>query len=53
MKIYLVKAYAEHGLKEQTATLKAENYEKAKSEAWKMFPEYHQVGVFEQEEGEA
>lgn len=53
MKKYIVKAYAEHGLKEQTATIKAENYEKAKSEAWERFPEYHQVGVFEQEEAKA
>ena len=50
MKFFVVKAYADAdcGLKEQTAVIKAENREEAMRIAWKMFPEYHQVGAFEQ-----
>lgn len=51
MKVFLIKAYAdtEYGLKEQKTFIKAESREEAKRVAWEKFPEYHQVGVFEQE----
>lgn len=50
MKVFLVVAYKdlEDCLKEQKVHIEAENFEQAKREAWNMFPEYHQVGVFEQ-----
>ena len=49
MKYYLIKAYAdtEYGLKEQRIIINAENLEAAKRKGRDMFPEYHEVGVFE------
>ena len=46
---YIVKAYAdaEYGLKEQTTSITAENYEAAEHKAFKMFAEYHEIGVWE------
>ena len=51
MKKYTVIAYPdEDGYPRRCATIEAENHEQAKIKAWRMFPEYHQVGVFEQED---
>lgn len=48
MKKYTVIAYTdEDGYPRQSATIEAENQEDAQSQAWKLFPEYHEVGVFE------
>lgn len=52
MRAFKIVAYSdsECGLKERRVCIKAENYEQAKRIAWTMFPEYHQIGVFEQDE---
>lgn len=49
---YKVKAYAdaEYGLKEQTTSITAENYEAAIRQAFNMFAEYKEIGVWEAEE---
>ena len=49
---YLIKAYADwdYGLKEQTKIITATDEEQAWIQAWKTFPEYKQIGVWEQEE---
>lgn len=46
---YIVKAYAnaEYGLKSQTVTITAENYEEAERKAFNMFDEYEEIGVWE------
>lgn len=45
---YHVVAYAdEDGYPRREATIEARNKDEAQSKAWRMFPEYHQVGVFE------
>ena len=51
---YLVKAYADwdRRLKEQTKIISAEDEEDAWIKAWMMFPEYTQLGVWEQEEND-
>lgn len=52
MKKYLIKAYAdwERRLKEKTKVIEAKDEEEAWILAWKTFPEYKQLGVWEQEE---
>lgn len=54
MKKYLIKAYGdyEYGLKEQKRIITAKNEEEAWIEAWKTFPEYKELGVWEQEEND-
>ena len=44
-----VVAYAdpERGLKKRNAFVWADSREEAERKAWAMFPEYHEVGVFE------
>lgn len=37
----------EGGLKKQTATVRAEDIYQAYDIAWQMFPEYHEIGVWE------
>lgn len=50
MKKYNVTAYPdEDGNKRQEAIIEAENYTQAQAKAWRMFPEWHEVGVFEME----
>ncbi len=51
-KTYSVKAYGdyERGLKTQTATITAKDEEEAWIKAWKTFPEYDQLGVWEEKE---
>ena len=51
MKKYLVKAYCdnERGLKTQEKIITAENDAEAHIVAYKMFPEYKEVGVWEEE----
>ena len=49
MKKYNVVAYSEEGYKRQEAVIEAENHTQAQIKAWKMFPEYHEIGVFEVE----
>ena len=53
MKKYFIKAYRDYefGLKEQTKVITAKDEEEAWIKAWKLFPEYHEIGVYE-EEGE-
>lgn len=52
MKKYLIKAYGdyERKLKEQTKIIEANDEEEAWVIAWKMFCEYKEIGVWEQEE---
>ena len=52
MKKYLIKAYGdyERRLKQQQKIITAENEEEAWIEAWKTFPEYTELGVFEYKE---
>lgn len=45
---YEIIAYPdEEGNKRQSAVIEAKNYEDAIRKAWRMFPEYHEVGVWE------
>jgi hypothetical protein len=53
MKKYRVVAFPdEEGNKKERATIEAENHEQAQAKAWRMFPEHHEVGVWEMEGGE-
>lgn len=49
---YLVKAYGDYDmrLKEKTKIITAQDEEDAWITAWKTFPEYKELGVWEQEE---
>lgn len=48
MKKYEIIAYPdEDGNKRQEATIEANNQEDAYCKAWRMFPEYHEIGVYE------
>lgn len=49
---YIVKAYGdyERRLKQQEVIINADNEEEAWIIAWKTFPEYKELGVWEQEE---
>ena len=48
---YDVIAYPdEEGNKRQSTIIKAENYENALKMAWRMFPEHHEIGVYEIDE---
>ena len=51
---YFVKAYGDYyrRLKEKTTIITAEDEEEAWVKAWKTFPEYEQLGVWEQEEND-
>ncbi len=50
MKKYKVIAYSdEEGNKKQIAIIKAENHTQAQIKAWKMFPGWHEIGVWEME----
>ena len=48
MNKYKVVAYAdpEEGLSKKTSLAFAETREEAMAQAWKIFPEYHEVNVF-------
>lgn len=49
MKKYTVVAYGdEDGYPRQSTTIEAANQEEAQSKAWRLFPEHHEVGVFEE-----
>ena len=48
MKKYDVVVYPD-GYPKQVATIEAESHKEAESKAWRMFPEYHEIGVFENE----
>lgn len=51
MKKYEVVAYPdEEGNKKQSAIIEAENHTQAQIKAWKMFPEWHEIGVYEAED---
>jgi hypothetical protein len=50
---FTVIAYAECDegyLPRREVTITARNRDEAWSKAWRMFPEYHEVGVFEEED---
>ncbi len=49
---YLIKAYGdyEYGLKQQEKIITAKDEEEAWITAWKTFPEYKELGVWEQKE---
>ena len=51
---YIIKAYADwdRRLREKTKTITAEDEEEAWIIAWKTFPEYKELGVFEQGESD-
>ena len=44
---YTVVAYAEERLPRKEVDITAKTKDEAWNKAWKMFPEYHEVGVFE------
>ena len=46
---YTVIAYAEERLPRKEVEITAKTKDQAWSKAWKMFPEYHEVGVYEAE----
>lgn len=52
MKKYLIKAYGDYDrrLKEQTKIITANDEEEAWLIAWQTFPEYSELGVWEQED---
>ena len=43
---YTVIAYAEERLPQKEVTITAKNQDEAWAKAWRMFPEYHEVGVW-------
>ena len=53
MKTYTIIAYAEvdgyYSLPRKEKTIQARNYDEAIARAWREFPEYHEVGAFEEE----
>ena len=51
MKKYYIKAYGdyEEGLKPQTKIITAKDEAEAWNIAWKTFPEYHEIGVWEED----
>ena len=52
MKKYLIKAYGdyEYGLKNQEVVIEAETLGEAREKAWRLFPEYKEIGVWEKEQ---
>lgn len=52
MKKYKIKAYGdyERGLKPQAKIIEAKNDNEAWDIAWRTFPEYHELGVWEEKE---
>lgn len=46
---YTVVAYAEEGLPRKEQDITARTKDEAWSKAWRLFPEYHEVGVYEAE----
>lgn len=46
---YTVIAYAEEGLPRKEVEITAKTKDQAWSKAWRLFPEYHEVGVYEAE----
>ena len=51
VKKYDVIAYPdEDGYPRKETTISAENQQQAESIAWRLFPEYHEIGVYEIEE---
>ena len=53
MKKWQIVAYAEHdegSLPRKEAVIYAETHKKAVAKGFKMFPEYHEIGVYEMEE---
>lgn len=44
---YEVVAYPEDGLPRKSVTIEAKNKEEAWAKAWRLFPEYHEIGVWE------
>lgn len=52
MKKYEVIAYPdEDGYPRQSTIIYAKNHDQAQDMAWRLFPEYHEVGVFEMKGG--
>ncbi len=51
MKKWIIVAYTvvdgNHHLPRQEAEIYAETHAEAESKAWRMFPEYHEVGAYE------
>lgn len=45
---YTVVAYAEGSLPRKEVAITARNKDEAWDKAWRMFAEYHEVGVFEE-----
>lgn len=45
---FTVIAYAEDGFPRKEMTITARDKDEAWSKAWRMFPEYHEVGVYEE-----
>lgn len=54
MKKYTVVAYPdEDGYPKKETTIEAKDEQQAQSIAWRLFPEYHEVGVFEEKKHRA
>ncbi len=47
---FTIIAYAENGLPRKEVIITASGKVQAWQKAWKMFPEYHEVGVFKEKE---
>ena len=52
MKRWTIVAYSEEGLPRQECDIYAKYREDAMDKAWDLFPEYHEIGVYEVEEEE-
>ena len=50
MKKYDIIAYAEEGLPRKETIITAKDHDEAMNKAWRLFPEYHEVGAYEIEE---
>lgn len=44
---YIAVAFPESGLPKKSAVVEAKNKEEALAQAWRLFPEYHEIGVWE------
>ena len=48
MKTYTIIAYSDGRLPRKETTIKAKDRDEAWDKAWKIFAEYHEVGVYEE-----
>ena len=47
MKKYVIVAYPEDGMPRREKVVSARTKDEAESMGWRLFPEYHEIGVYE------